>query len=106
MTKDRRKLAEDFARGLKTRYSDRVERVILFGSVARGEERPDSDIDLLVVTRDTSWSFRKVLAGEATEVLMNEGVYISAKPFDPDELARAGATLFGRNVRREGLVVA
>jgi len=28
------------------------QRVVLFGSVARGEERPDSDIDLLVIIDD------------------------------------------------------
>lgn len=30
-----------------------VERVILFGSKARGDDRTESDIDLLVLTRDT-----------------------------------------------------
>jgi predicted nucleotidyltransferase len=29
-----------------------AKRVILFGSAARGEERPDSDIDLLIELRD------------------------------------------------------
>lgn len=29
-----------------------VERVILFGSKARGDDQPDSDIDLLVLTRE------------------------------------------------------
>lgn len=32
---------------------DRVRRIILFGSRARGDARPDSDFDLLVVLRDT-----------------------------------------------------
>lgn len=91
---------------LKAKYGNRVEQVVLFGSVARGEDRPESDIDILVVTRDTSWSFRKALAGDAAEVLMREGVYISAKPVSPDKLAKAGETLFWRNVRREGLVLA
>jgi predicted nucleotidyltransferase/biotin operon repressor len=31
-----------------------VERAILFGSVARGEERPESDIDLFIETRGTT----------------------------------------------------
>ena len=36
------------------------EKVVLFGSIARGDDTPDSDIDLYVVTRDEtipqSWS--------------------------------------------------
>lgn len=30
-------------------YGSRLERLVLFGSYARGEARPDSDIDVLVV---------------------------------------------------------
>lgn len=31
---------------------NKVDKVIMFGSVARGEERPDSDIDILVITKN------------------------------------------------------
>jgi uncharacterized protein len=37
------------------------ERVILFGSHARGSARPDSDIDLLVIAPFTGTSFRQSL---------------------------------------------
>ncbi len=104
--KDYRRIAEDFARRLKARYGDRIERIILFGSVARGQHRDDSDVDLLVVTRDASWAFRIQLASEATEVLMRDGVYISAKPVEPARFKKMETTLFGQNVRREGLVLA
>jgi predicted nucleotidyltransferase len=30
-----------------------IDRIIVFGSVARGEDRPDSDVDLLLVPRDS-----------------------------------------------------
>lgn len=44
------------------------EKVILFGSAARGEMGPDSDLDLLVVKsgvnkKETCWSIRRQLAG-------------------------------------------
>lgn len=44
------------------------ERIILFGSAARGEMGPDSDVDLLVVKsgvhrRKTAWSIRQKLRG-------------------------------------------
>jgi len=103
---DHRRIAEGFARYLKGKYADRVQRVILFGSVARGDPHPGSDVDLLVVTPDTSWGFRLRLAADAVDVLVREGVYVSAKPVTPEELAGMDDTLFGRNVRAEGLPLA
>lgn len=103
---DPRRIAEEFAQRIKAEFPDRIERVLLFGSVARGESRPSSDVDLLVVTRDTSWDFRRRLAAEAVEVLVHEGIYVSAKPVTPEEFARTEDTLFGRNVRAEGLILA
>lgn len=43
---------EDYAADLRRRVSLPLVSVILFGSVARREERPGSDVDLLFVTRD------------------------------------------------------
>jgi predicted nucleotidyltransferase len=45
------------------------ERIILFGSRARGDERPESDVDFLVVTeftgprRETALAIRRALRG-------------------------------------------
>lgn len=39
---------EAFGRGLRARFGDRLKRVVLFGSRARGEGRDDSDLDVLV----------------------------------------------------------
>ena len=41
------KIAQDFA---KTINSDKIKLIILFGSVARGDYRPDLDIDILIVS--------------------------------------------------------
>lgn len=43
--------AEVFAKILRETFPDRLVSVVLFGSVSRGEARPDSDIDLLVVMK-------------------------------------------------------
>lgn len=45
-------LIEEFIRLLVAEFGDRVVSVLVFGSVARGTARPDSDIDLCVVIRD------------------------------------------------------
>lgn len=51
---DARAVAEAVAADLRELYGDRLERVILFGSQARGDAGPESDIDLLVVLEDTA----------------------------------------------------
>lgn len=47
-----RAAAERYADLLRDALGERLVSVVLFGSVARGEARPDSDIDLLVVAED------------------------------------------------------
>lgn len=49
---EKRALAGRFATLLGERLGEKLVSVVLYGSVARGEARPDSDIDLFVVARD------------------------------------------------------
>ena len=48
-----RAVAEEFARRVVSILGDQVESVILYGSVARGEAVPESDIDILVIGDDS-----------------------------------------------------
>jgi uncharacterized protein len=43
-----REAVEEFVKRVEKNYQDQVESIILFGSVARGEAREGSDIDILV----------------------------------------------------------
>ena len=81
------------------------ERVVLFGSRARGDHQPDSDIDLLVILsvcdnkREASIAMRSELRG----LLIPIDVIVTT----PDEIARKGH-LVGTVLRpalREGKVV-
>ena len=49
ISEKRWKAVEEFVRRALDKYGDRIESIILFGSVARGEAKEDSDIDILVV---------------------------------------------------------
>lgn len=46
------KAAEEFARRVMERFSDSVNAIVLYGSVARGKAGEDSDIDVLVLTKN------------------------------------------------------
>ncbi|MFQ6029031.1 MAG: nucleotidyltransferase domain-containing protein [Dehalococcoidia bacterium] len=44
--------AEEFARRVTAALGEGVDSIVLFGSVARGEAKRDSDVDVLVVSPD------------------------------------------------------
>jgi predicted nucleotidyltransferase len=52
MQREYEPLIEEFVRLLLAEFGDRVVSVLLFGSVARGTARPDSDVDVCLVIRD------------------------------------------------------
>ena len=81
------------------------ERVIVFGSYARGEAREDSDIDLLVVMPDGT--DRRQTAVAILGALGGLGVAKDVVVTTPDEIARRG-DLVGTVLRpalREGKVL-
>ena len=83
----------------------RPERIILFGSHARGDAQPDSDIDLLVVMPDGT--DRRQIAIAIGQLLGGLGVAKDVVVTTPDEIARRG-DLIGTVLRpalREGKVL-
>jgi predicted nucleotidyltransferase len=61
-------------------YGDRVERVVLFGSRARGDASKDSDYDVAVFVRDMPDRFAEMnrLADLSTDILDETGEFIHA----------------------------
>lgn len=61
-------------------YGARLDRVVLFGSRARGEARPDSDYDVAVFLKDMPDRFVELdrLADIAADILYDSGACIHA----------------------------
>ena len=87
-------------------YGARLRGIVLYGSEARGEAKPDSDIDILVLLRGPV-EFGKELDRiiDALYVLDEEWNCrpIHAHPTDVDEYESGGCALF-RIVKDEGIV--
>jgi uncharacterized protein len=84
-------------------YGNRIERILLFGSRARGDHQPDSDYDVAVFIRDPG-SFCEEnhrLAVVTTDILLETGADISAIPF-PSGAYRA-QTGFMHELREDGI---
>ncbi len=64
-------------------YGDRLERVVLFGSRARGDAQPDSDYDVAVFLHEMPDRLAEMnrLADVATDILYSEGGFIHAMPY-------------------------
>jgi predicted nucleotidyltransferase len=85
------------------RYRDKIDSIILFGSVARGEGKEDSDVDILVVG-DVNLD---ELVNISFPILLEHGKLISAKNMNMvhfDFLVREGYS-FARNILREGIIL-
>jgi uncharacterized protein len=84
-----------------------IKQLILFGSRARGDEKPYSDYDILVVADRVEPSLRKTLYSAVVDILSSSGDVISLKIFPEAEFKRLTAipTPFMRNVLREGKTI-
>ena len=69
----------EFAERVKKKYKDKIEKIVLFGSLARGEHRETSDTDLLVITSGNPFDMQKRLSEVAVDILLENGVYVSPK---------------------------
>ena|SRR5437763_16504883 len=72
-----------FRAALDALYGGRIERVVLFGSRARGEAREDSDYDLAVFIRHFGAFSVELdpLIDIETDILFDTGAVINALPF-------------------------
>ncbi len=85
-------------------HGSRLKGVVLFGSVARGDQRSDSDIDVLVLLDQVRNYGRDLRANiEAIYPLtVQTGRRISAKPISERDYRTVDCPLY-RNARREGI---
>ena len=76
-------LLKRFRAALDQVYGDRIERVVLFGSRARGDAGQDSDYDVAVFLRDMSDRLAEMnrLADLSTQILDETGEFIHAMPY-------------------------
>ena len=80
---DRERL-KSVAERLRERYG--AQRVILFGSVARGEATEDSDVDLLVISPTTENFYTRMASVLETVRDISRGMPLSPIVLTPDEL--------------------
>ena len=99
-------ILSELSRRLEALYGDRLVRLVLFGSQARGDAEPGSDIDVLVVLRgpvSPCDEIERTLDDIAGLSLENDAV-LSCVFVSDEEFRREQSPLL-LNVRREGVLV-
>jgi len=80
-----------FRDAVRAAYGERLARIVLFGSRARGEAQPDSDYDIAVFLRDMAdrWPELDRLADIGTDILLAGGGVINALAFAAEHPPRS-----------------
>lgn len=94
-----------FSAAVRSVYGERLERIVLFGSRARGDHRPDSDYDVAVFIHGEweLWDELGALAEITTDILADTDEVISAKAFPAGSHTRRSPLM--AEIRRDGLLL-
>ena len=101
-----RKLARDFAFGVREHYGSRCRRLRLFGSAARGDWTHESDVDVLVLLDKVESEDLKWLVDYAYDIgLYAMGILLQPIPISEErfEEMRERELLFPCEIEREGI---
>ncbi len=101
------RLAEEFVRGVGELYGERLDKVVLFGSYARGEQKEDSDVDFLVVLKDVevnSYHEIGMISPFTFEMSLKYGLSVSAVPMSAEKFEGKQSPL-SRNIHTDGILL-
>jgi len=86
---------------------DQLIELKLFGSKARGDDQPDSDVDVLVIVASDDWHISDTVYDIATDIFLQTDLCISPKVISKnifDKLLKEN-TSFIRNISRDAIAV-
>lgn len=109
MPNDRQEIMMKFAQEVKTILGNKLKKIILYGSYARGDYNEKSDIDIMILTTFTEEEIEKIensIFDLAFDFQMDYGVDISVVIKNEEHFNYwLGALPFYDNVQKEGVVL-
>lgn len=102
-----RPAVEDFSGAVANRFGDRLNRIVLFGSLARGTYSIESDVDLALVMPKYDLDTIYAIYDLAGQYMTEKNIFISMKIFTAeqfDAIAR-DRTGFYREIEKDGIVL-
>lgn len=100
------RIVAELRAGLEELYGPRLERLVLFGSQARGDATPESDVDVLVVLHGDVRPVEEIrrTGGLVSDVSLRTGMDVAVAFISADRF-RGEESPFVLNVRSEGIAV-
>ena len=84
-----------FTQRLYQHFPGQIEHVALFDSKARGDSRPWSDIDILIITDNGDWRFQHTISNVASRVSLDYDALISHRVIARERWERMKQRGFG-----------
>jgi predicted nucleotidyltransferase len=104
MTPRIREILAEYRQRLEAIYGPRLKRLVLFGSQARGDAEPDSDIDVMIVLEGPldRWAEVQRCGAMNSELCLKHDAVICRVFATPEQLERRNRAFY-EEVRREGI---
>jgi len=100
-------MKDELIKGLLEIFEGNIEAIILYGSVARNESTPESDIDIaIIVKKDMDETTREKFIQWSAEMDLRYDRVFSIVDIQEEKMQKWGNVLpFYRNVQKEGIVL-
>ena len=104
-------ILSEIAATAKATFGERLDSVILYGSYARGDYTPESDIDIMILVRGIApeelWKYKDPIIQKESDLGLQYDLLISATIKDIETFSKYLDVLpFYQNVMKEGIKVA
>lgn len=102
-TKD--ELMDMFIGKLRREFGNKLKKIILFGSRARGDHTEDSDYDFVLIFDTVTRGLKNRLSEIEGDMLLKYGMVITAIPYTNDDIRKRRTHPLLLNVEKEGTVL-
>lgn len=99
---NRYEIAREFVEAIS---SDNIVQTILFGSVARGDDTNESDIDILIIIRSDNRQVEDMIDKTVVDFILEKEEVISPHVMTEDHFNKTKDYSFLKTVMAEGMVI-
>jgi predicted nucleotidyltransferase len=107
ITKNENDALQAFIQRLLTELGEQAQQVILFGSKARGDSAPDSDIDVLILADDENRQVRETISKISSQIGLDYDICLAVLLIANNHWRQMSIERFSlcRNVERDGIAL-